>query len=152
MVQEMDKKILKMAAEVMRELSLNEISIKDGETEIVMKRDSAPVSAPKSVPAVPEMDFDAEEMLIKNELEQDTKLEITAPLLGIFHSSPSPSDMPYVQIGSRVKKGDVLCVIESMKMMNEIPAPYDATIVDVCTSDGSLVEYGQTLFVITTDN
>jgi len=147
----MDKKILKMAAEVMRELSLNEISIKDGETEIVMKRDSAPVPAQKST-SLPEIEYDADDMLMKNELEQDVKSEITAPILGIFHSSPSNAVAPYVQVGSRVKRGDTLCIIESMKMMNEIPAEFDGTVMDVCVSDGSLVEYGQTLFIIAGDN
>ncbi|MBR4071151.1 MAG: hypothetical protein IKK26_01175 [Clostridia bacterium] len=149
----MDKKILKMAAEVMRELSLNEISIKDGETEIVMKRDSAPVPAQKTIPQeVEELDFDAGELLMKEDFENNPKSEITAPLLGIFHGSPSQSDLPYVQIGSKVNKGDTLCTIESMKMMTEIPAPCNGTIVDVCVADGNLVEYGQTLFVITADN
>ena len=148
----MDKKILKMAAEVMRELSLNEISIKDGETEIVMKRDSAPVPVQKTIPAEPEIDFDEGELLMKDELDNNFKLEITAPLLGIFHSAANPGEMPLVQIGSRVKKGDTVCIIESMKMMNEIPASCDGTIVDIFAVDGSLVEYGQTLFIIAADN
>lgn len=147
----MDKKILKMAAEVMRELSLNEISIKDGETEIVMKRDSAPIPAQKSIPAEPELDFDEGELLIKDSLEQNSKIEISAPLLGIFHSAPNPGEMPFVQIGTKVNRGDTLCIIESMKMMNEIPASHSGTIVDICADEGSLVEYGQALFIIAAD-
>ncbi len=148
----MDKKILKMAAEVMRELSLNEISIKDGETEIVMKRDSAPAPAPIATPIAPDLDFDEGELLIKDDFDHKTKLEITSPLLGIFHSAPSQSELPFVQVGSKVQKGDTVCIIESMKMMNEIPAPYSGTVTDICISDGQLVEYGQMLFVITADN
>ena len=148
----MDKKILKMAAEVMRELSLNEISIKDGETEIVMKRDSAPAPVQKTIPSEPELDFDDGDLLIRDELEKNSKHEITAPLLGIFHSASGTGEMPLVMVGTKVKKGDTVCIIEAMKMMNEIPAPCDGTIVNICAADGSLVEYGQTLFVLAADN
>ncbi len=146
----MDKKILKMAVDVMRELSLTEICIKDGETQIVMKRESVPVSAPAKFSEPAAADF--ESAVLQPEYTADNRIDITAPLIGVFYASPSPSDMPFVQIGSRVKRGDMLCIIESMKMMNEIPAECDGTIVDICVSDGAFVEYGQTLFRISADS
>lgn len=151
MVTNMDKKILKMAVAVMRDLFLTEISIKDGETEITMKRDSASI-APS--PAIPDNtntenlteDF-GEEMLLVDNMNSHTK-SIIAPMIGIFHTADTETGKPFVNIGSKVKVGDTLCIIESMKMMNLIPSEYNGTITDVCISDGSLVEYGQTMFKI----
>lgn len=81
----------------------------------------------------------------------DTALDYTpikAPLLGIFHRAPSPNEPPFVEEGDTVKKGDVLCVIEAMKMMNEITAGKDGVIVTVCAEENSIVEYGQVIFEI----
>ena len=69
-------------------------------------------------------------------------------MVGVFYSAPSPGATPYVSIGSKVKKGDVLCIIEAMKLMNEITSDFDGEIVDICVMDGDVVEYGQPLFKI----
>ena len=64
----------------------------------------------------------------------------------MFYAAPSPGAEPFVRVGSRVKKGDVLCIVEAMKLMNEIQAERDGEIVDICAHDGDVVEFGQTLF------
>ena len=74
--------------------------------------------------------------------------EVKSPMVGVFYQAPSPEADPYVHVGSKVKKGDVLCVIEAMKLLNEITADTDGEIVDVCVENGQLVEYGQVLFKI----
>ena len=151
----MDKKILKMAVEVMRDLSLTEISIKDGETEISMKRDSAPISAAtpeksnkaiieNAVDIIPEDDFSIDDPF--------NTVSVTAPMIGIFRTSDSDIKTPFVSIGSKVSAGDTLCIIESMKMMNHIPSDYSGTIADICAVDGELVEYGQVIFKISTND
>ena len=71
---------------------------------------------------------------------------VTSPMVGVFYASPSPTDPPFVTVGSKVKKGDVLCIIEAMKLMNEITAEEDGEIIDICATHGSVVEYGQMLF------
>ena len=71
---------------------------------------------------------------------------VTSPMVGVFYASPSPTDPPFVTVGSKVKKGDVLCIIEAMKLMNEITAEEDGEIIDICATNGSVVEYGQILF------
>ena len=70
----------------------------------------------------------------------------TAPMVGVFYDRPSENAMPFVSIGSKVKKGDVLCIIEAMKLMNEITAECDGEVVDICLENGQVVEFGQTLF------
>ncbi len=72
--------------------------------------------------------------------------EVVSPLVGVFYSAPSPESNPFVTIGSKVKKGDVLCIIEAMKVMNEITAECDGEIVDICIKNGDIAEYGQILF------
>ncbi len=69
-------------------------------------------------------------------------------MVGTFYSKPSPTAKKYVEIGSKVKKGDILCIIEAMKLMNEIESEFDGEVVDICVSDGEVVDYGKTLFII----
>ncbi len=69
-------------------------------------------------------------------------------MVGVFYAAPAPGAQPYVSIGSKVKAGDVLCLIEAMKLMNEITAEKDGEIVDICAQDGQIVEFGQTVFKI----
>ena len=72
--------------------------------------------------------------------------EVKSPLVGVYYSAPSPDSENFVSIGSKVKKGDVLCIIETMKLMNEITAEQDGEIVDICIKNGDIAEFGQVLF------
>ena len=72
--------------------------------------------------------------------------EIKAPMVGVFYPAPSPGAPAFVKKGDQVKKGDVLCIIEAMKMMNEITADEDGVLVDICAGEGELVEFNQILF------
>lgn len=74
--------------------------------------------------------------------------EVKSPMVGIFYAAPDPDSPPFAAKGSKVKKGDTLCLIEAMKLMNEVVAERDGEIVEVCVSNGSLVEFGQVLFKI----
>ena len=76
------------------------------------------------------------------------KTEIKSPIVGIFYAFPSPEAEPFVTIGSTVKKGDTLCIIEAMKLMNEFTAEQDGIILDICVKNGDLIEFGQTLFIL----
>ncbi|MBS5450298.1 MAG: acetyl-CoA carboxylase biotin carboxyl carrier protein [Coriobacteriia bacterium] len=78
----------------------------------------------------------------------DGSREVSAPMVGVFYAAPAPGADPFVTVGSKVKKGDTLCIVEAMKCMNEIAAECDGTIVDICVSDGELVEYGRCLMKI----
>ncbi|MBP3597319.1 MAG: acetyl-CoA carboxylase biotin carboxyl carrier protein [Clostridia bacterium] len=73
---------------------------------------------------------------------------VNSPMVGNFYTKPSPDSEPYVQIGKRVKKGDILCIIEAMKLMNEIESEFDGEIVEILAEDGKPVEYGKPLFRI----
>ena len=88
----------------------------------------------------------------EKEVEETSKKEtgniITSSLVGTFYIKPSPSSNPYVEIGSKVNKGDTVCIIESMKLMNEIESEYTGTIKEIYVKDGEPVEYGSKLFRI----
>lgn len=73
---------------------------------------------------------------------------IKSPMVGSFYKAPSPEDEPYAVLGSKVKKGDVVCIIEAMKLMNEIECEEDGEVIEILCKDGDLVEYGQPLFKI----
>jgi len=79
---------------------------------------------------------------------QDAFLKVICPMVGTFYSSPSPDAAPYVTVGQRVGKGAVLCIIEAMKLMNELESEFEGTIAKVMVENAQPVEYGQTLFLI----
>ena len=78
----------------------------------------------------------------------ENKKIVKAPMVGTFYLKPSPTSEAYVEIGKTVKKGDTLCIIEAMKLMNEIESEFDGKIIEICVKDGEAVEYGKPLFVI----
>lgn len=87
----------------------------------------------------------------KNEEKVEEKAqgkEITAPLVGTFHQAPYKDAKPFVALGQKVKKGQKLCIIEAMKVMNEITSPYDGTILEILAKENDVVEFGKPLFLI----
>ena len=83
----------------------------------------------------------------KNDVNENYKT-VKSPMVGTFYTKSSPTAEPFVKVGDRVKKGDVLCIIEAMKLMNEIESDVDGEIVEICYNDEDLVEYGSVLFKI----
>lgn len=135
----MTEKQLAVYADLFQKLSLTELKVKEEGISLCMKKSSK------------------NENVDKEKLDNDIRVsrkatvgqeEIKAPLLGIFHRAPSPKEPAFVEEGDRVKKGDVLCVIEAMKMMNEVIAGKEGMITEICAEDNTIVEYGQTIFRI----
>ena len=87
------------------------------------------------------------EQVTDNESAGDA-VEIKAPLVGTFYQAPGPDEQPYVKVGQQVKKGDVVGIIEAMKLMNEVVAPQDGVILSIDSTDGNMVQYGQVLFTM----
>ena len=83
-----------------------------------------------------------------NTSESEEGEELLSPMPGTFYSAPTPEDSSFVNVGDEVKKGQTLCIIEAMKIMNEIESEYDGTIIDIKVNNGDPVEYNQTLFII----
>lgn len=74
--------------------------------------------------------------------------EVTSPLVGTFYSRPSENDAPFVKVGQSVKKGDILCILEAMKIMNEVKSPVDGVIRKVCLEDKDMADFGKVLFLL----
>ena len=126
------------------------IEFPDG-IKISMKKDKAPV-APIQMPeniqyvTVPDKATVSDN---KNEVKKEETIEykvVKSPMVGTFYSKSSPNAKPYVQVGSKVKKGDILCIVEAMKLMNEIESEFDGEIAEICVEDGEMVDYGKPLF------
>jgi len=137
------KDSIKEYGEFFQKLSLTELSIEDGDIKIFMKRDIEPknVTTVAASPVAPIAE--TKEVSTKN-VDLDVE-EVKAPLLGTFYAN---KDSRKVNVGDSVKKGDVLCNIEAMKMFNEVVSSVDGIVSEICTKDGDLVEYNQTLFLI----
>lgn len=105
----------------------------------------APVSEQQQEPAKEPAAAEKE-----TESKEDTSHlgEITSPMVGTFYSAPSPEEGPYVKTGDNVKKDSIVCIVEAMKLMNELEAEIDGEIVEILVENGELVEYGQPLFLV----
>ncbi len=104
-------------------------------------------SAPMTVPTVREKQ-ETSLVNVKKEEQQENYKIIKSPMVGTFYESASPEAEPYVKVGDKVKKGQVLCIVEAMKLMNEIESEYDGEIVEICAKNEDVVEYGMPLFKI----
>ena len=148
----MDKKKLREIISVFRESGLAKMEISEttaGDT-FSLKLEAPSSSVQPAPVAVQYVQGAAEEKVAEPEQIKDYNKyrDIKSPMVGIFYAAPSPDAEPFVKVGSKVKKGDTLCIIEAMKLMNDVVAEEDGEIVEICAENGSLVEFGQTLFKI----
>ncbi len=127
-------------------LSSIDIDFPDG-TKISMKKNENAEATIKTVVV--------ENKEVKTEESESTKLSdentgniVKSPMVGTFYIKPNPSAEPYVEVGKRVKKGDVLCIVEAMKLMNEIESEFDGEVAEILVKDGEAVEYAKPLFRI----
>ncbi|MBQ3574700.1 MAG: acetyl-CoA carboxylase biotin carboxyl carrier protein [Clostridia bacterium] len=138
----MNIKQIKELAQIVRENGLSALEVSENESKIRIECEQKP-AAQASEPAQQTISITPEE---KAPVDFNRTMEIKSPIVGIFYAAPSPEAKPFVELGSKVKKGDVVCIVEAMKLMNEITAEFDGEVVDVCVRSGDVVEYGQTLF------
>lgn len=148
----MDTKMIKNLISVFEHSSIAELSVSEEEEgkkfAIEMKKTASGIQYVTEAPAVPKPVQAPAEENTEGVLDFNNLDEIRSPMVGVFYAASSPDAPPFVTKGSRVKKGDTLCIIEAMKLMNEVVAERDGEIVEVCTTSGSLVEFGQVLFKI----
>jgi len=150
----MDIRKVKKLIELLDESGIAEIEITEGEESVRISRYSqnAPVAAPVAA-AAPAAAAPATTLATVAapaapvELEEDG-FEVKAPMVGTFYAASSPGAAPYVQVGDRVNEGDTLCIIEAMKMMNQIEADVAGVVKSIRLQNGEPVEFGQTLIVI----
>ena len=162
-----DLKKIKELIEIMKRNELVEIEISHGDDKIVLKRGQAqpiirgsefivPPAGPhiSSAPTVPDAaQISAPQVpagVPETELGEDL-VEIKSPLVGTFYATPSPDSEPYVEVGTHVDAQAVVCIVEAMKVMNEIKTEISGTIAEILVVNGQAIEYGQVLFKIRPD-
>lgn len=140
----MEIKKLKEYIKFMEDNDLNELEIEEGGKRIRLKKNAS--GQPMIVSPTPSQtqESGAEE---SRPAESNT-LEIKSPMVGTFYAAPSPGAKPYAEIGTLVKPGDTVCIVEAMKLMNEIKAEVSGKVVQILVENGDAIEFGQTLFAI----
>lgn len=121
---------------------LTEVSIETKDGKISLKKSSG-IQYPPMISH--SLDKPASEKSSEPQVKKSNLIEITSPMVGTFYPSPSPGADPFVKVGSKVKPGDVLCIIEAMKIMNELPSEVSGTVKEIIVKDGQTVEFGQVL-------
>lgn len=152
----MDIRKVKKLIELLDESGIAEIEITEGEEAVRISRYPTgaaaapapayalpPQAAPAAqAPAAPTLSAQA------SEPAEEDGFQVTAPMVGTYYAASSPDAAPYVQVGDRINEGDTLCIIEAMKMMNQVEADVSGVVKSIRIQNGEPVEYGQTLFVI----
>ena len=140
----MNIKQIKELAQIVRENGLSALEVSENESKIRIECEQKPAQTlATNAPAQQAIHIAHQE---PDPVDFNRTREIKSPMVGVFYASPAPDAKPFVEVGSRVKKGDVICIVEAMKLMNEINAEFDGEVVDVCVRSGDVVEYGQPLF------
>ncbi|MCI6042010.1 acetyl-CoA carboxylase biotin carboxyl carrier protein [bacterium] len=145
----MDLEKIEGLVKIIENSSLTKFTYKEGDMKITMsKLDHPPVVVTGSVPtaAPAPAAAPAGEESKSEEEEEDEKLFIVSPIVGTFYSAPAPDAPAFVKVGDQVKNGQTVCILEAMKLMNEIQSEFDCEIEAVLVSNEQKVEYGQPLF------
>lgn len=150
----MDLRKLKTLIDLVSESGVAELEITEGEdrVRIVNRNGAAPVQVHQPVTVAQPMPVPVPAPEVAPApaptAPQQTDTPLTSPMVGTFYRAPSPGADPFVKVGDTVKKGQVVCIIEAMKLLNEVEADMDGTVKEVCVENGQPVEFGQSLFII----
>lgn len=152
----MDLRKLKTLIDLVSESGVAELEITEGDdrVRIVNRNGAAPVQVHQPVTVAQPMPVPAPALeaapapAAAPAAPQQTGTPLTSPMVGTFYRAPSPGADPFVKVGDTVKKGQIVCIIEAMKLLNEVEADMDGTIKEVCVENGQPVEFGQSLFII----
>jgi len=134
---------VKALAELMAQANLSSLSYTEGDLSIKLERAAACPPPPASMPAANPAEDPAEQQNDFNNM-----CELKAPMVGVYYAAPAPDAEPFVRVGDHVEKGQVVCILEAMKLMNDITAPVSGRVVDICAQNGVVMEYGQTIMKI----
>lgn len=161
----MDLKLVKKLLDLISESDVDQVSIEEGDFKIKVKKTSDPSSQPPVQYQIPQQPQPTQQPTTpqaaqeqttttddskKTEKEPDGEV-VKSPIVGTFYEAPSPDSDPFVKVGDQVEAGQTLCIIEAMKIMNEIEAEFSGTVQKILVSNASPVEFEQPLFIIKKD-
>ena len=144
----MDIRKIKKLIEMLQDSDLKEIEVSQGDESVRISRDNKSQTYVEPIiqkQVVHEANVASEKVVHQEEIEGN---QITSPIVGTFYRKPSPDKDPFIKVGDVVQEGDVLCIIEAMKMMNEIKSDFSGKVVSINVEDGQPVEYGQHIITI----
>ena len=154
----MDLRKIKKLIELLNESGVGEIEITEGEDSVRISRESSPkkmvtkdgenVAISRETTPIESSNKKNQSKSNKPSQELDNDFDVLSPMVGTFYGCPSPDEPPYVKVGDSVKEGDTLCIIEAMKMMNQIEADVSGVIKSIKVQNGDPVEFDQIIFVI----
>lgn len=158
----MDLKLVKNLLDLISDSDVNEVSIEEGDFKIKVKKQSdapaanlqyqmpaQPQSQPQQAPQPTQPSAPQQKGSGEGEKEAQPDGEVVkSPIVGTFYESPSPDSDPFIKVGDKVNAGETLCIIEAMKIMNEIDAEFSGTVEKIIVNDGQPVEFDQPLFII----
>jgi acetyl-CoA carboxylase biotin carboxyl carrier protein len=158
----MDLKLIKNILELISESYVNEVSLEEGDFKIKVKKQgevqqvsysqAAAPQAPAQPAAAPQpqqaSQTETSESTADDQPAGDT---VKSPIVGTFYTAPSPDSDPFVKVGDQISKGETLCIVEAMKIMNEIEAEFSGTVQKILVEDGQPIEFDQPLFIIKKD-
>ncbi len=143
----MNENEIRKYAELMKELGLTALEVNERTGDLRLERTPMmpPPPAPQlsSIPAAPPAP--TVQTAAPAASNKDT-VKVKSPMVGVFYAAPAENAEPYVKVGDKVSKGQILCIVEAMKLMNELPAEQDGIITEICVENGQVVDYGMTLF------
>ncbi len=146
---------IQQLAELVKEKDLGEITVADGEEVVTIKGKKCPPPPPMGVPAGAPVAAPVQQMILEapannagNGAAAPSGNVVKAPLVGTFYAASAPDKPPFVTVGKRVKKGDVLMIIESMKLMNEVQSDFDGVVEEILVNNGQAVEFDQPIMII----
>lgn len=134
-------------SEILKDQGLTEIEVEIDDMKIKVRKEASIITAPAS--AAPISASSVVEPTVEATASSSYH-EVKSPMVGTFYASPSPDSEVFVKLGDRVTKGQTLCIVEAMKLMNELPSDVDGEIVEICVSDSEAISFGQTIFKIKT--
>lgn len=144
----MNEADIRKYAALMKELELTGLELTEGDKIVRLERNISANVIYSDDNTKKSLDNNAHNSGKGNEGGTMPYMSIKSPMVGVFYAAPAENAEPYVKVGSHVKKGQTLCIVEAMKLMNEIIAEADGVISKVCVSDGQMIEYGTELFKI----
>jgi acetyl-CoA carboxylase biotin carboxyl carrier protein len=143
----MELEEIRKLIELLKETDITELQIEREGAKLKIKREKY-LSSFEAISSARKSEGAAYKETKAEAAEENKLVTITSPIVGIFHRAPSPESPPFVETGSAVKKGQVLCIVEAMKLMNEIESDTDGIISKILVENGQPVEYGEPLFLI----
>jgi acetyl-CoA carboxylase biotin carboxyl carrier protein len=140
---------IKQLSEILKDQDLTEIEIEMGDLKIKVRKESsvvhatAPIAQPAPVSAAP-----ATASASAKTAPSADVFEVKSPMVGTYYASPSPDAPAFVKVGDKIKKGDPLCIIEAMKLMNELPAELSGEVLEILVNNADAISYGQVIMKI----